>query len=499
MICLHQITFISQKMMARASELLIDDVVFRIGAELRRSEKEVRKECDGLRKNWVTTLHDWKLLSEERKNALSLPLMLNCKIQQFVSHNLPVQEKKPCHIIYCNNNSICLNIDNNIHEFGLYEKISELSSSLGDSIKFFSKDNRPLPSELEVLYLIIPGNYVDINGVVYEFIAEYKYSAIDNWLISIKMEKYMNLFRVFGLEDFLTLPFLQESALLSMGITNNSDREIMVNAIQELCKLSRHEFVGTWMEYLGFSDIKKVFIENEIDLQSLLLLKHSDFRNKGISSEYSDSVWKVVERYKKFSSVEETFSWLQCNKFEKYSFHFARYNIPFYAIPFVNFFIINEMGVTIDDQQLLLALQQLKDSPTYDAKAVTFWLRDLEMEKYNTVFARNSFYSLNHFTTLDDKTVDKYIDNDGDREKMKIGIREMKEFQFYYTATSSLLQELGMEKYSQLFALHGISIDMLPLLTESQLMEMGVLDSSDRKRILSVMSRIKEFVPAPGN
>ena len=58
------------------------------------------------------------------------------------------------------------------------------------------------------------------------------------------------------------------------------------------------------MEYLGFNDIKKVFTENEIDLQSLLLLKHSDFQNKGISSEYSDSVWKVVERYKKFSSVE---------------------------------------------------------------------------------------------------------------------------------------------------------------------------------------------------
>ena len=55
------------------------------------------------------------------------------------------------------------------------------------------------------------------------------------------MEKYMNLFRVFGLEDFLTLPFLQESALLSMGITNNSDREIMRSAIQQLCKLSRHE------------------------------------------------------------------------------------------------------------------------------------------------------------------------------------------------------------------------------------------------------------------
>ena len=52
--------------------------------------------------------------------------------------------------------------------------------------------------------------------------------------------------------------------------------------------------------------------------------------------------------------IEETFTWLRINGFQKYSFHFARYNIPFYALPFVNFFIIDEMGVTHDDQVWLL-------------------------------------------------------------------------------------------------------------------------------------------------
>jgi cobyrinic acid a,c-diamide synthase len=78
------------------------------------------------------------------------------------------------------------------------------------------------------------------------------------------------------------------------------------------------------------------------------------------------------------------------------------------------------------------------------------------MEKYNVVFAKNSFHSLEHYTALDDKAVDMLISLPNDREKMKTGIREMKEFQFYYTATSSLLQELGMEKvrnYSQFLLL----------------------------------------------
>ena len=41
-------------MMARVSEVILDDIVFRIGVELRRSEKGVLKECHSLRENWET-------------------------------------------------------------------------------------------------------------------------------------------------------------------------------------------------------------------------------------------------------------------------------------------------------------------------------------------------------------------------------------------------------------------------------------------------------------
>jgi len=47
----------------------------------------------------------------------------------------------------------------------------------------------------------------------------------------------------------------------------------------------------------------------------------------------------------------------------------------------------------------------------------------------------------------------------------------MKEVQFYYSASASLLQELVVERYSKLFAKHRISIDVLPLLNETNLVE----------------------------
>ena len=76
--------------------------------------------------------------------------------------------------------------------------------------------------------------------------------------------------------------------------------------------------------------------------------------------------------------------------------------------------------------------------------AVTFWLRDLELENYSTLFSRNGFDSLDKFSSLEEDLVSEFIDDPVDIEKLKTGIREMKEFQFYYTATSTLLRELGM-------------------------------------------------------
>jgi len=73
-------------------------------------------------------------------------------------------------------------------------------------------------------------------------------------------------------------------------------------------------------------------------------------------------------------------------------------------------------------------------------------LRDLELENYSTLFSRNGFDSLDKFSSLDEDLVSDFIDDKIDIDKLKTGIREMKEFQFYYTATSTLLRELGMGK-----------------------------------------------------
>jgi len=49
-----------------------------------------------------------------------------------------------------------------------------------------------------------------------------------------------------------------------------------------------------------------------------------------------------------------------------------------------------------------------------------------------------------------------------------------------------------MERYCQLFALHGISIDVLPLLTDTQLVEMGITAEDDRRKILTAVEKIQD-------
>ena len=115
------------------------------------------------------------------------------------------------------------------------------------------------------------------------------------------------------------------------------------------------------------------------------------------------------------------------------------------------------------------------------------------MEKYNVEFARNDLQTLEQFTKLNDDDVQRLIKDPQDRQKMKTGINEMKDFQFYYSATSSLLKEFGMEKYAQLFMMHGIpsSLDLLLDLTDDKLQDLGIHDPSNRLRILKVIDEIR--------
>ena len=49
------------------------------------------------------------------------------------------------------------------------------------------------------------------------------------------------------------------------------------------------------------------------------------------------------------------------------AFRFVRFNIPFYALPKVNFFIIHEMGI-INHKELLNSFEKLKNSPSYSIR-----------------------------------------------------------------------------------------------------------------------------------
>jgi hypothetical protein len=150
--------------------------------------------------------------------------------------------------------------------------------------------------------------------------------------------------------------------------------------------------------------------------QVLLLLREEHLRaSMKIKDPDCSILWEIIKDYKQFSSVEGTsfmslvvtitdtvstavgmffldkkkttnvthlragvpltstasYDWLKAHGFDRYAFQFVRYNIPLYALPLVNFFIVGEMGVAGDSFQLLRALSQLKDSPEYNVKGIS--------------------------------------------------------------------------------------------------------------------------------
>ncbi len=78
---------------------------------------------------------------------------------------------------------------------------------------------------------------------------------------------------------------------------------------------------------------------------------------------------------------------------------------------------------------------------------MAYWLRDLEMERYNLRFAREAIVDLEVLTMLEDRHINDLIPFVMDSRKMKEALKEMKEFQYHYSATAALLQELGKSTF----------------------------------------------------
>lgn len=470
----------------------------RIGEGLKRSRAEIDSAIQKLRYHWVGTLSDWKSLSSDARRQVALPLLLQHKLDELAAAS-PSTEGDPC-VLIRTSSTLCCQFDGYYYELPFSDSLGAfLLQMKGDNnsstSSLYAEDNKKVDQEIPISLSLFPGRKLIVGDSFHTITAGYPLSAMDQWLKRLGMEKYCNLFYHESVDDFFTVPFLRADVLERIGIANADDRRKIMDAVRDIRSSPSHFLVAQWLEYLGYESCASTFIKEQIDLHGLLSLREADL-NKLIPD--VDIAAKIIERidhYARFSSVEETFRWLQTNGFEKYSFHFARYNIPFYALPFVNFFIINEIGVTTEDQKLLNALQKLKDSPAYNVKGVAYWLRDLEMEKYNLIFANNLLFSLETLTVLNDSDIDRLVSTPSDREKMRLGIQEMKEFQFYYSATASLLQELGMERYSELFAHHGISIDILPFLSDGQLKEMGISNASDRDKIMTVVRKLQSYIP----
>jgi chemotaxis protein histidine kinase CheA len=200
--------------------------------------------------------------------------------------------------------------------------------------------------------------------------------------------------------------------------------------------------------------------------------------------------------------VQETFAWLRQQGFARLAFHFARYNIPAYALPYVNFFILDEMGGwasagSAPGDALLARLRELRGSAGYAAWSCAAWLRDLDLERWNLSLARVC-RSLEALAALPDSDAElaRLVPVPADREKLQAGRRELREFQQYYSATGSLLQRHGLERHAPAFLRHGISVDVLALLTDAQLQLIGIEPAEERLRLLQALRSLSSPVTA---
>ncbi|KAL6074318.1 SAM domain (Sterile alpha motif) domain containing protein [Balamuthia mandrillaris] len=529
-----------------------------VASRANRGEGEVARVCQVLKAHWISSLAHWHALSPSRKQEVPIPALLKqemdgTKAQTTPSSSPPSsapsggrssqrKRRSPpsrplltdfvpnyyCYISYndAGNSStkkkkkqprpslgamepsvLCCEIEGVLYTFDSEEPLSKLLRAVKTKegtieALLLTKGNKAIINTATKLrHALCPGSLLVTDQRTYLVKENGPFKAIDNWLHSLGLERYNSLFLHHGIDDFLVLPFLRPSVLDQIGIFESEDKKILLRAVKLLQDMSDCEFVGTWISFLGFGKYQQNFVDNAVDLRAIALTSLTDLEALGFtSSEIAEDgvrLLDTIKYYREYSSAEATYQWLESRGLERYAYQFARYNIPFYALPLVNFFIIDEMGVTNDDKALLYALQTLRDSPCYSVKAMAFWLRDLELEHYSLVFARNLMVDfIESLTILNDHYINHLIPSPPDREKIKAAVQEMKEAQFYYSASASLLQELVMDKYAASFAKHGISIDVLPMLNECNLLEMGFYDPTDRATILSAVQKIKADLPS---
>lgn len=146
-----------------------------------------------------------------------------------------------------------------------------------------------------------------------------------------------------------------------------------------------------WIQYLGVADtlpgdLREHLQKEQISFDVLLKRDKFELRSLRFPTAMIEPLAAALHEYREFSSVEgkrphhplefttwltisvASYKWLSENGLGIYAVQFAKSNIPFYILPLVNYFVVYEMGIVIDDQRMYKRLKELRQCPAFDSQ-----------------------------------------------------------------------------------------------------------------------------------
>jgi SAM domain (Sterile alpha motif) len=325
--------------------------------------------------------------------------------------------------------------------------------------------------------------------------------AVDQWMVdTVGLPAHSaQLIATHGIDDFFALPFVQRQVVEQVvGEQLVDDCARLNDALDRLRSMRNDELVAEWVAHIGFREHRDAFVRHCIDLEHLALISRRRLASI-CDIEQVTTLFALVKQYRNFSSVEASYKWLVDCGHRVYALEFIRYNIPFYSLPLINFFIISEMGavgVPRDYDALLRHFAALPRTPAYAAKAIAYWLRDLNLEHYGGAVGRRvvaggaaNFVECLPLLTVD--AIDADIDDRVHRDKARRAVADMREFHFYYSIAAALLDNDAVRRHAALLYERRVAIDTLPFLSDKQLIAIGIADATERRQFIEALAPIR--------
>lgn len=407
-------------------------IIQKAAEDHQRSSSESEMYLKVLNDNWVDSLAHWTAMASPERHALGLPVVVEQVIEEVVTSTTPftnkmttfiTSERVPDFTDFCflfenySARTIQLSVDGRVYcissdaplssllkllfqdfdrcEFnGVYaiidrkegqthknprpispvetnRKLSNVLFKMIDSETIPAHDTGKLHckinEETEISLALMPGRKLYLSSKVFLIQKYCSFAAVCAWLQEMNLSHQCRTFYVHMIDDFMLLPFLRKADLEKMGVID-AEALLILQAVKRLQDGSNLDLPALWLKYLGFEQYSETFRKHGVSTRFLGQINLSHLKGMGIHQQDLPKIFEILSQHAEFTSVEATYQWLKATGFDEYALQFLRYNIPFYALPLVNFFILNEMGIVAPDYALLKALRDLKDQPVFSVK-----------------------------------------------------------------------------------------------------------------------------------